>query len=107
MEPGPWSFIIRHNIFLWSPRVRERILLGLGSIFDEAFALYLHEHVMDGYEWLVQHYNPGDEVYFFGLSALNDPDGRPLIKPTGFCHRVLLWCIHCSTPCSNGTKGTV
>lgn len=41
---------------------------------------------MDGYKWLVQYYNPGDKVYFFGMSALHNPDGilNLLCFVTGF-----------------------
>ena len=61
---------------------------------------------MDVYEWLVQYYNPGDLVYIFGSSARRDPDGRPHLTHWIY-HRVLSWCIHCSSPCSNATQGIV
>jgi len=42
IEPGFWSSIIRHST-----------LRRYGKILDDAFALYLHQHVMDGYKWVL------------------------------------------------------
>ncbi len=86
--------------------ISHSTLLRVGKILDDAFALFLYQHVIDGYEWLVQYYNPGDEVYFFGLFTLHDLDGR-LHLTYWVSFRVLLWCIHCSSHCSNATQGTV
>lgn len=66
IKPGFWSF-----------KIRNSILRKLVKFLDEAFALYLCQHVMAGYEFLVKYYNPGDEVYIFGSSALHNPDGGP------------------------------
>jgi uncharacterized protein (DUF2235 family) len=52
-----------------SYHISHSILLKLGNILDNAFSLYLCQHVMWGYEFLVQYYNPGDEVYIFGSST--------------------------------------
>jgi len=51
---------------------RQSIIRKVGNILDDMFASYLCQHVMDGYEWLVEHYNPGDKLYFFGSSTLHD-----------------------------------
>jgi hypothetical protein len=95
IEPGFWSFKIDHSI-----------LRKLGNILDDAFALYLCQHVMAGYEFLVEFYNPGDEVYFFGLSALQNPDGGPhltnWVSLQGSRRR-----IHRSSRCSDATQGTI
>ena len=45
------------------------ILLKVGKVLDDAFASFLHQHVVGGYEWLVEHYKPGDKIYFFGKSS--------------------------------------
>jgi len=33
-----------------------------------AFGYGLSENVRDGYRWLMEHYNPGDEIFLFGFS---------------------------------------
>lgn len=38
------------------------------EILDEAIAWYLYQHVMDGYNFLMQNYNVGDKVLLFGFS---------------------------------------
>ncbi|KAJ7069408.1 hypothetical protein C8F01DRAFT_1015229 [Mycena amicta] len=35
---------------------------------DEAIAFYLNEHVMDGYQFLMQNYHDGDRICLFGFS---------------------------------------
>ncbi|KAF8630035.1 hypothetical protein AX15_003145 [Amanita polypyramis BW_CC] len=50
------SFIITHT------------MRTLQSAFDSALALYLEDHVKDGYQFIVQNYRPGDKIYLFGFS---------------------------------------
>lgn len=72
LQPGVGS---HSDLGDWSSTFR-RIAERVGKILDDAFASYLCDHVISGYEWLVQYYNPGDKVYVFGSSALHDRDGR-------------------------------
>lgn len=46
---------------------------GVGTLFGErfmggAFGWGLDKEVTDAYEWLVEHYRPGDRIYLFGFS---------------------------------------
>ncbi len=46
---------------------------GLGTRFGEKFrggmfGFGLDEAVIDAYEWLIENYNPGDEIFIFGFS---------------------------------------
>jgi uncharacterized protein (DUF2235 family) len=50
--------------------IDHHILLRVGKLLDNALGTYHAQHVVDGYKFLVQHYNPGDRVYIFGMSAL-------------------------------------
>jgi hypothetical protein len=56
--------------------ISHSILLRVGKILDNAFALYIHQHVIDCYDFLVRYYNPGDRLFFFGLSSPHYLDGR-------------------------------
>jgi len=38
------------------------------KVLDEAFAIYLNAHVMDGYRFLMQNYHSGDKICLFGFS---------------------------------------
>jgi uncharacterized protein (DUF2235 family) len=42
-------------------------LMRVGARFlDQALAWYLSEHIMNGYEFLMQNYHEGDSVCIFG-----------------------------------------
>ncbi|GLQ90263.1 DUF2235 domain-containing protein [Dyella flagellata] len=46
---------------------------GVGTLFGQrfmggAFGYGLDAEVIDAYEWLVEHYNPGDKLFIFGFS---------------------------------------
>jgi uncharacterized protein (DUF2235 family) len=45
---------------------------GLGSYHDQitggGFGAGINKNISDGYRFIVQNYNPGDELYFFGFS---------------------------------------
>ncbi|KAJ7617476.1 hypothetical protein DFH06DRAFT_1237825 [Mycena polygramma] len=38
------------------------------KVLDEAFAIYLNDHVMDGYRFLMENYHSGDKICLFGFS---------------------------------------
>ena len=38
------------------------------SVSGGAFGAGLSENVRKGYRWLMEHYNPGDEIFLFGFS---------------------------------------
>ncbi|KAJ7078619.1 hypothetical protein B0H15DRAFT_860330 [Mycena belliarum] len=38
------------------------------KVLDEAFAIYLNNHVMDGYRFLMENYHSGDKICIFGFS---------------------------------------
>ncbi|KAJ6583965.1 hypothetical protein DFH09DRAFT_1433942 [Mycena vulgaris] len=38
------------------------------KVLDEAFAIYLNAHVMDGYRFLMDNYHVGDKICIFGFS---------------------------------------
>ncbi|KAJ6579424.1 hypothetical protein B0H10DRAFT_2099928 [Mycena sp. CBHHK59/15] len=38
------------------------------KVLDEAFAIYLNDHVMDGYRFLMENYCRGDKICLFGFS---------------------------------------
>ncbi|KAJ6585425.1 hypothetical protein B0H19DRAFT_1109618 [Mycena capillaripes] len=38
------------------------------KILDDAFAIYLNDHVMDGYRFLMENYHSGDKICLFGFS---------------------------------------
>ncbi|KAK0234890.1 hypothetical protein EDD85DRAFT_772871, partial [Armillaria nabsnona] len=40
----------------------------LGNLIDEAIAWHFKRHVEAAYEWLADHYLPGDRIYLFGFS---------------------------------------
>lgn len=46
---------------------------GLGSYHDSAtagaFGSGINKNIADGYRFIVQNYNPGDELFFFGFTA--------------------------------------
>ncbi|KAI0322401.1 hypothetical protein OF83DRAFT_1094151 [Amylostereum chailletii] len=52
----------------FQPGVVSPLLHWWATVWDEAVAWYLPEHVMDGYKFLMQNYNAGDKVCLFGFS---------------------------------------
>ncbi|KAI0032570.1 hypothetical protein K488DRAFT_49576 [Vararia minispora EC-137] len=51
-----------------SPSVASPPLQWCARILDEAFAIFLATHVMQGYKFLMQNFNIGDRVCLFGFS---------------------------------------
>ncbi|GAA5852202.1 hypothetical protein JCM8547_006697 [Rhodosporidiobolus lusitaniae] len=39
-----------------------------GQLYDAAVAVSLDDHIMKGYEFLMNHYQPGDKIFLFGFS---------------------------------------
>ncbi|KAG2151424.1 hypothetical protein DEU56DRAFT_777810 [Suillus clintonianus] len=52
----------------FAPGVVSPMFTWLAKILDEAFAWYLDAHVMDGYNFLMENYRPGDKICLFGFS---------------------------------------
>src|SRR4051794_25939773 len=55
----------------WLQRVRYDSGVGTGvldGVTGGAFGVGLSENVVESYDWLVEHYNDGDEIYVFGFS---------------------------------------
>ncbi|KAH8992428.1 hypothetical protein EDB92DRAFT_1797303 [Lactarius akahatsu] len=50
------------------PGVVSPLFSWAAEMLDEAIAWYLYQHVMDGYQFLMQNYNVGDKVLLFGFS---------------------------------------
>ncbi|KAJ7078613.1 hypothetical protein B0H15DRAFT_535847 [Mycena belliarum] len=51
-----------------TPGVVSPIFEWGAKILDEAFAIYLNTHVMDGYRFLMENYHRGDKICIFGFS---------------------------------------
>jgi len=69
--------------------------------------VYLHQHLMDGYKFLMQNYEVGDRVCLFGSSgSQRAPDGRQLTYcDFGFVARIFSWRIHCPSTRGNVVQG--
>ncbi len=55
----------------WLQRIYYDPGVGTGvldGVTGGAFGIGLSENVREAYDWLVEHYNDGDEVYIFGFS---------------------------------------
>ncbi|KAG2359491.1 hypothetical protein BDR07DRAFT_1378664 [Suillus spraguei] len=52
----------------FSPGVVSPMFSWLAKILDETFACYLDAHVMEGYKFLMDNYEPGDKICLFGFS---------------------------------------
>lgn len=50
------------------PGIMSRFGAMVARMLDEAFAWYLEEHVMGGYRFLMDSYQPGDKICLFGFS---------------------------------------
>ncbi|CAE6456663.1 unnamed protein product [Rhizoctonia solani] len=50
------------------PGILLPISMPLAKIADQGVALYLDQHVMGGYQFLMKHYNEGDRICLFGFS---------------------------------------
>lgn len=48
------------------PGLVSPISAWLAQTFDKGVAMFLYQHVMDGYKFLMQNYNVGDKVCLFG-----------------------------------------
>lgn len=42
--------------------------IGVNNFLGGAFGQGLDENIRSAYEWLIENYNPGDEIYIFGFS---------------------------------------
>ncbi|KAL0575406.1 hypothetical protein V5O48_006577 [Marasmius crinis-equi] len=51
-----------------APNIVTPLLSKISKILDQAIALHLDAHVMDGYEFLMQNYTAGDRICIFGFS---------------------------------------
>ncbi|EUC60432.1 CVNH domain protein [Rhizoctonia solani AG-3 Rhs1AP] len=51
-----------------SPAWTSSISQGVAKTADLAVAWYLHQHVCDGYKFLMESYQDGDRIYIFGFS---------------------------------------
>ncbi|KAG1836357.1 hypothetical protein DFJ58DRAFT_818638 [Suillus subalutaceus] len=51
-----------------APGVVSPMFTWLAKLLDEAFAWYLDAHVMEGYGFLMDNYQPGDKICLFGFS---------------------------------------
>ncbi|KAF8066478.1 hypothetical protein FPV67DRAFT_1494951 [Lyophyllum atratum] len=52
----------------FSPEIATPLAAKISKAMDEAIAWNLSAHVMDGYEFLMQHYQAGDRICIFGFS---------------------------------------
>ncbi|KII90919.1 hypothetical protein PLICRDRAFT_107215 [Plicaturopsis crispa FD-325 SS-3] len=52
----------------FKPGVVSPLFGWAAAVLDEAIAWYLDQHVMDGYEFLMQNYRVGDKICLFGFS---------------------------------------
>ncbi|KAG8700204.1 hypothetical protein FRC09_006108 [Ceratobasidium sp. 395] len=50
------------------PGIFLGISIAIAKVLDQAIALYLDQHVMGGYEFLMKHYHDGDKICLFGFS---------------------------------------
>ncbi len=53
--------------FLRLPRAASQGTVLLDRLHTVCHAWYLYQHVIDGYEYLMQNYNVGDRVCLFGV----------------------------------------
>ncbi|KAG8949483.1 hypothetical protein FRC04_008582 [Tulasnella sp. 424] len=60
-QPGIGTYLAEGGA--WSPRLKAAM-----ESLDKAFAWYLDIHIMDGYRFLMKHYQQGDKVCMFGFS---------------------------------------
>ncbi|KAG8951723.1 hypothetical protein FRC04_005744 [Tulasnella sp. 424] len=60
-QPGIGTYLAEGAA--WSPTMK-----GMMEMLDSVFAWYLDIHIMDGYRFLMKHYNEGDTVCMFGFS---------------------------------------
>ncbi|KAI9444640.1 hypothetical protein H4582DRAFT_832941 [Lactarius indigo] len=44
------------------------VVQWMANTLDKAIAWYLYQHILDGYQFLMQNYNAGDQVCLFGFS---------------------------------------
>ncbi|KAL0063363.1 hypothetical protein AAF712_009758 [Marasmius tenuissimus] len=51
-----------------TPNIVTPLLSKISKVLDQAVALHLDKHVMDGYEFLMQNYMAGDRICIFGFS---------------------------------------
>jgi len=50
------------------PSMVSPIFEWCAKVLDEAFAIFLNDHVMDGYRFLMENYHAGDKICLFGFS---------------------------------------
>ena len=66
----------------FQPGVVSPIFGWAAQILDKAIAWYLYQHVLDGYEFLMQNYNVGDRVCLFGAFVIPS-ENQPFIYVGG------------------------
>ena len=77
---GTWN-TVKNNTNVWRAKslcIKDNTQItyyseGVGTLFGQrfmggAFGYGLDNEVTDAYEWLVEHYRPGDHIYIFGFS---------------------------------------
>ncbi|KAJ7741369.1 hypothetical protein B0H16DRAFT_1565561 [Mycena metata] len=59
-QPGVGTYL--------NPSVVSPVFEWCAKVLDEAFAIFLNDHVMDGYRFLMENYRKGDKICLFGFS---------------------------------------
>ncbi|KAF7364820.1 hypothetical protein MVEN_00352100 [Mycena venus] len=59
-QPGIGTYV--------DPGMVSPVLEWGAKVLDQAFAIYLNDHVMDGYRFLMNNYHTGDKICLFGFS---------------------------------------
>ncbi|KAJ7490441.1 hypothetical protein FB451DRAFT_1023007 [Mycena latifolia] len=54
-----------------TPGVVSPIFEWGAKVLDEAFAIFMNNHVMDGYRFLMENYHTGDKICIFGALAIH------------------------------------
>jgi hypothetical protein len=80
-----------------SPFLRSYI-----KFFDRALALYINEHVLDGYRFLMQHYQKDDRICLFGCVLVFFWD--VISFNLTFPGRILPWRVHSTCTCRDATQ---
>ncbi|GAA5841734.1 hypothetical protein JCM9279_003086 [Rhodotorula babjevae] len=63
-QVGVGQSISAHESSFAPGRVRDRLL----AVLDEAIAYTIGQHICGGYQFLMDHWKPGDEIFLFGFS---------------------------------------
>ncbi|KAJ7457840.1 hypothetical protein FB451DRAFT_1274346 [Mycena latifolia] len=63
-QPG----IGTHNTHFPGTKTDVPLVASASRIFDKAIAWSLENHIIEGYEWIMQNYREGDKICMFGFS---------------------------------------